>query len=176
MADERVAKVRGPLENQLKEANEKLATTIQERDAAVTGLANKEKQDVIRVAAVEMNVVQTAIPDVEVMLMNYIEKEEGTGKFVVKADSPVGTPGSDAKSLIKDHETLKPHWFERSDGGGAGGGNKGGGSDGENPWTREHWNKTEQGKYIKEHGIEKATAAAKSAGSSLDAFQPPVKK
>jgi flagellar hook-basal body complex protein FliE len=41
-----------------------------------------------------------------------------------------------------------------------------------NPWSREHWNATEQGKVYREQGAERAKAMAEAAGSSLDALKP----
>ena len=49
-----------------------------------------------------------------------------------------------------------------------------GGIKGDNPWSKAGWNLTKQGAYAKEHGVEKAQDAAKSAGSAFGATHPPA--
>ena len=73
-------------------------------------------------------------------------------------------------------QVKRPHWWPASSGGGAGGGGGGGVMGGVNPWARENWNITKQSLYVKEHGVEKATAAAKLVSSSLGAIHPPAEK
>lgn len=41
-----------------------------------------------------------------------------------------------------------------------------------NPWTFENWNLTAQGQYVLKHGIVKAEAAAKEAGTTLGGKRP----
>jgi hypothetical protein len=45
---------------------------------------------------------------------------------------------------------------------------------GPNPWSREHWNLTEQSKYMLKEGREKAEAMAAAAGSPVNATHPPA--
>ncbi|HEU0177347.1 MAG TPA: hypothetical protein VFV58_24040 [Blastocatellia bacterium] len=37
-----------------------------------------------------------------------------------------------------------------------------------NPWTRQFWNLTEQGRFLQKHGLERARAAATEAGLDPD--------
>ena len=73
-------------------------------------------------------------------------------------------------------QVKRPHWWPASEGGGAGGGGAGGVIGGENPWARDKWNITKQSLYVKEHGQEKAIAAAKAVGSHLGSVHPPAEK
>ncbi len=87
------------------------------------------------------------------------------------------TPGLSAKDLLADLKPKRPHWWKDSQGGGAPGSNPRGGpgAGADNPWSREGWNMTKQGQYIREHGAEKAEAAAKAAGSKIGALRPTAK-
>lgn len=41
-----------------------------------------------------------------------------------------------------------------------------------NPWLLEEWNLTDQGQYVLAHGLEKAHAAAKEAGTTVGGPKP----
>ena len=84
----------------------------------------------------------------------------------------------EAKEWLKDMQEAKPHWWPASQGGGAGGGRGGlGGARADNPWTKEGWNLTKQGQFVRQFGDAKALEAAKAAGlSGLGSTKPAESK
>lgn len=82
--------------------------------------------------------------------------------------------GIDPVAWLYDVAPKKPHWFPPAEGGGSKGPGNGGGSYPNNPWSKGHWNKTEQGAIYKENP-QRAEQMAKAAGSSITAVHPPQK-
>lgn len=102
--------------------------------------------------------------------------EVGEDGVPVTRDGSGLTPGLTAKSAMEEvlESGRRPHWFKETRGGGSQGGD-GPGPVG-NPWTHDGWSMKAQGEYLRKHGREKAAAAAKAAGTSLDRpVQPPAK-
>ena len=93
---------------------------------------------------------------------------EGFGKLIVGA----------AIEWLKDINTkgTRPGWWPVSVGGGGKGSQFKGGGGGDNPWTREKWNKTAQHRFSAEHGHEKADRAAASAGTTRTGPKPAAPK
>ncbi len=165
----------GPLERDLKTRTEERDGLTKERDGLQGTITKGIISDSVRTAATKAKVVPTAVDDVLALSGGVFEIVEVEGvKKVVTRDGIGLTPGLDADSYFAEVAPNKPHWFEGSQGAGAGGG-KGviPGLNGKNPWSRDHWNLTERGKIIREHGIEKAQQYAKAAGSTINATQPP---
>lgn len=129
---------------------------------------NIERQ--IRDAAVDAKLVSFAVGDAVLEGTRVFEQTED-GRTITKDVFGV-TPGLTPKEWLKDMQDKKPHWWPASVGGGARGGTGPGGSRAGNPWTKENWNLTKQGAYVREHGEEKARAAAESAGVTLGATRP----
>lgn len=96
-------------------------------------------------------------------------QEDGT--FASK-DGVGVTPNVTADIVLGDLKATRGHWWPDSVGGGATGSGGGTGGITGNPWSKAHWNKTEQGRYIRQHGEEKAKAAAKAAGVDVHAIRP----
>ena len=138
-------------------------------------LVTRDRNDAVRSVATEMKVLSTAIPDVEMVAGMFLERDETSGEFIVKADAKGVTPGADVKQFLKEMQKQRPHWWPASQGGGAGGG-KGLGDSEDNPWSPKGWSLTKQGQYVKEHGMAEAEKAAKSAGSKIGATRPPATK
>lgn len=170
MVEARLGQKVGPLERQLKDLDMNLQTVTQERDALRNQIETRDMNDAVRSVATEMKVLGTAIPDVEMVAAQYLERDETTGEFVVKADAKGVTPGVDVKQFMKEMQKLRPHWWPPSEGGGAGGG--GGVGGGTNPWSAKDWNLTEQGKYVREHGMAAAEKLAKAAGTKIGGSRP----
>jgi len=172
MVEQRLGQKTAPLERQLKETNTTLEELQNENSQLKNTLVSRDRNDAVRAVATEMKVLSTAIPDVEMIAGAYLERDETSGEFIVKADAKGVTPGADIKTFMKEMQKLRPHWWPQSQGGGAGGG-KGFGDSDENPWSAKGWSLTKQGQYAKEHGMAEAQKAAAAAGSKIGATRPP---
>lgn len=174
MVESRLGQKVGPIERQLRDTTTTLETVTKERDTFRDMLFRREMSDSVRGIATEMKVLPTAIADVEMFAQFALERQED-GTFITKSGIPGVTPGIDPKGLLKEMQKQRPHWWPQSNGGGAGGGIGGINGD-KNPWSAEHWNLTEQGKVIREHGMTKGEELARLAGSRIGATKPTPKK
>lgn len=172
MVEQRLGQKTAPLERQLKETSTTLEELQNENSQLKNTLVTRDRNDAVRAVATEMKVLSTAIPDVEMVAGAFLERDETTGEFIVKADAKGVTPGADVKQFLKEMQKQRPHWWPQSQGGGAGGGKSFGDSD-ENPWSSKGWSLTKQGQYVKEHGMAEAQKAAAAAGSKIGATRPP---
>lgn len=175
MVEARLGQKTAPLERQLKDTTTCMGELEQENSQLKNTLVSRDRNDAVRAVATEMKVLPTAIPDVEMVAGMFLERDETSGEFIVKADAKGVTPGADVKQFLKEMQNQRPHWWPQSQGGGAGGG-KGLGDSEDNPWSSKGWNMTKQGQYVREHGMAKAQEAAKAAGSSVGATRPPQPK
>lgn len=166
----KLAQATAPLQRKIDE----LTAGLGDKDKAISALeqaiTSRDRNDLVRAAATELKVLASAIPDVELYSSLVFEKD-ASGAFVTKAGLPGVTPGQDVKSFLKDMQNSRPHWWPASSGGGAGGGN-GGGFNGTNPFSKDGWNITEQGKLVKEKGMEFARDMAKRAGTTVGGQRP----
>jgi len=172
LVDARLGQKTAPLERQLRDTTSRLSELESENNQLKNTLVSRDRNDAIRAIATEMKVLPTAIADVELVAGLYLERDETSGEFIVKADAKGVTPGSDIRGFLKEMQQQRPHWWPNSQGGGAGGGRNFGESE-DNPWSSKGWNMTKQGQYVREHGMAKAQEAAKAAGSSVGATRPP---
>lgn len=175
MVEARLGQKTGPLERQLKDTTTTLEQIQQENSQLKNTLVTRDRNDAVRSVATEMKVLSTAIPDVEMVAGMFLERDETTGEFIVKADAKGVTPGADVKQFLKEMQKQRPHWWPQSQGGGAGGG-KGFGDSDDNPWSPKGWSLTRQGQYVREHGMAAAEAAAKTAGSKIGSTRPSTSK
>jgi hypothetical protein len=77
---------------------------------------------------------------------------------------------------LTEMQAKRPHWWGTTSGGGSRGNNGSGGPpSGNNPFSREHWNMTEQGKLIRTNRV-RAEQLAKSAGTKIGGGMPALKK
>jgi hypothetical protein len=167
LVERRIASRLAPLEREnkeLKTTNEELTGTNSE----LSGTINSTRiQDALRKAASGSKVIDTAVADV----LGHERVFELTDDGQVRTKEGVGvTPGLEPDVWLKDRMEDRPHWWPQSKGGGAGGGG-GGGLTGKNPWHKDHWNLTEQGKAYTENP-DKAKQMAEAAGSSIGATKP----
>lgn len=172
LVDQRLGQKTAPLERQLKDSTTRIGELENENSQLKNTLISRDRNDAVRAIATEMKVLPTAVADVELVAGMFLERDETTGEFIVKADAKGVTPGADVRQFMKEMQKLRPHWWPQSQGGGAGGG-KGFGDSDENPWSAKGWSLTKQGQYVKEHGMAKAQEAAKAAGSRIGATRPP---
>lgn len=171
MVESRITQKTAPLERSItdlttdrdewKTKAESLQTTIQKRDMG----------EAVGTVALEMKVHGVAIDDVKMVAERYLELDEHTGAYVVRSDAQGVTPGLDIKGFMKEMQKVRPFWWPESEGGGAGGGGKQfGGS--ENPWSKDNWNITKQGRVLKEQGRETAESMAVAAGTKFNGPRP----
>ena len=155
---------------------ETVKKTVAERDAEIASVKQEQQQErvrnTLRDAVIAAKVVPTDIDDAVLVGERMFELVDG--KLVTKGDNGL-TPGLNPKEWAKDMEEKRPHWFEKSVGGGAQGGKGGGTSLKENPWSPDGWNLTKQGQVVKDLGAEKAADMAARAGSKLGATKPTKK-
>jgi hypothetical protein len=104
--------------------------------------------------------------------LRHFERTE-EGKILTK-DGEGSTPGLAPNDWFKDMQETRPHWWPISQGGGSRGGGAPLGRNADNPWSREGWNITKQGAYVRQHGDAKAAEAAKSVGATPGQTKPPA--
>jgi hypothetical protein len=173
-----VRKATGPLEREktnLQRQLDQRTKEIAERDGTInelkTTIVTTNVDRALRDAAVDAKVQGSAIQDALLRGRNVFEQDPETGKLTTK-DIPGVTPGLSPKEWFKEMEEHAPHWWPQSQGGGSGGRLGGGPGGGKNPWSKEAWSITEQGKFLREHGIDKATQMAERAGVKIGATKP----
>lgn len=170
----RIKGITGPLEREIGTLKETVATQTNEIATFKTKDIDRKITDSVRKSAIAAKVVPSAIEDIVMVGKNHFHIDD-TGLVTTKDDIEGITPGVDATIWMTDMVDKKPHWFPPSEGGNAPG------SDGKlkgfpgNPFTKQHWSITDQGRVIKEHGAAKAEQMAKSAGSHVGATTPPEK-
>lgn len=154
------------LEAQKKATAEKESLALQLQESIKQG----KIEGALRDAAIASKVIPTAIDDA-VLVGSRVFELNDHGEIVTKDGFGV-VPGLSPKEYLKDMAEKRPHWWPPSVGGGAGG-NRAGGGGGDNPWSAGKWNVTAQGRYVREHGVDKAREMAARVGSTLGAVNPP---
>lgn len=160
-----------PVQRELDQAK----TQLVEKDGVIAGYKDRDIKltiaDTIRAAGKKSGLLDTAIDDAILLGERVFVVEEGGS---VTAKEGVGvTPGIDPAVWLTEMQSKRPHWWGPSQGGGATGGK--GGMGGNNPWTHENWNMTEQGRLYKENP-QRAEQLAKSAGTTIGGQRPAAKK
>lgn len=125
--------------------------------------------DNVRAAAEKGKILPEAIVDVLLLADAVFAVAEG-GAVLTKDNAFGITPGLSPEVWVQEMQDKRPHWWPRSESGNAKG--SGGGGYSNNPFSREHWNMTEQGKIVKEKGKDVAEMMAKAAGVTLGAVVP----
>lgn len=170
----------GPLREQYDAQISSITTERDEafgaRDAALSQLSDKVLQVDVSMAATEAKVLSEpgVLRDIT-RAAREVFKWSDEHQALVREKDGVIVLGKDAKnpqtvaewlSLQKDESR---HWWGASAGGGSKG-SKGRLANGEaNPWSKEGWNLTAQGQFVREHGIQRANEAAASVGSKVGA-------
>jgi hypothetical protein len=155
-------------------ANAELVAKLADREGKIAEYQNRERQrqihDEVRTARVKTKAREDAEEDILLNAERMFEVD-ADGKVVTK-DGVGVTPGIGADLWLQEMQPKRQYWWPESQGGGAKGGRVGNGAGLNNPWSAQNWNLTEQGKYLKEHGMEKAEQLAKLAGSFVGATAP----
>lgn len=132
-------------------------------------LTKRDRSGSVRQVAQEMNILSTAIPDLELAAEFMLERTED-GQFVVKDGAPGLTPGLDVKGFLQEMQRARPHWWPQSEGGGAKGGGPGT-NPSDNPFSAKNWNLTKQGQVYRQDPQE-AQRLAKLAGTTIGGAMP----
>lgn len=153
-----------------------LKAKVGELEGTVKEFSTKERtrmiHDAVRKAGGAAKVLPEALEDALLLAERVFDLDE-SGRVVTKDNVGV-TPGIEPGVWFTDLQKSRPHWWGPSAGGGAGG-NRSGLGGGNNPWSAEHWNMTEQGKILSADRS-KAEQLAKSAGTSIGGPKPQPKK
>lgn len=169
LVEGRLGQATGPLQRQIEELNKNLTISKDENEILKLAVDTRDRNEGIRKHASESKVHSTAIPDIEMSAANMFEKNS-EGRWVTKNDLDV-TAGLDFKGWLREMQTKRPHWWPENEGGKAKGANGNTGPGG-NPFSKEGWNLTEQGKIIKEQGIDIAARMAQTAGTTVGGQRP----
>ncbi len=165
MTEARVASRLAPVERENGQLKTRLTEIEQKNKELMADKAVKCIRDAVCVAAMESKVITEALPDV-LLLANAVF-EVADDEIILTRENRYGiTPGLSAEVFLQEMQDKRPHWWPNSIGGGARGSRDGKGF-ANNPWSKEHWNMTEQGKIVTEHGDERADQMAKSAGTTV---------
>lgn len=166
----RVAPVERERDN-LRKENGELQTRVADFE---TQSRTRKVHDAVREAVGKsQGFTQSAVEDALMYAERTFEVTEDGA--VVTRDAVGVTPGIDPSVWLTEMMNKKPHWWGPTQGGGATGNRQGGGGGGQNPFTREHWNMTEQGRLLKENRA-RAEQLARSAGTTVGGGMPPEKK
>lgn len=154
-----------------------LKNTVVEKDKEIAGFktadTNRKISGSVSKAARDAKVVDTALEDVEMLGERLFEVAED-GRVVTK-DNVGTTPGMEAKDWLAEMQSKRPHWWGPTSGGGGGGGRPGAPSAGANPWSRDHWNFTEQSRIASTEPA-RAEKLAAAAGTRVGGGMPIAKK
>lgn len=167
LVESRIKSKTAPLErelNQLRSEREELSGMV--KDFETREVRRSIRDDVYK-AATAAKVRDTALEDVLFIGENLFERDE-SGQIVTR-DGVGVTPGINAEVWLTEAKNTRPHWWPESQGTGARGGD--GGRGGVNPFSKDGWNLTEQGRVIRE-SPDKAQQMAKSAGTSVGGPRP----
>lgn len=163
----------GPIETQLREATDGLSKKDQEIADLRGQLQSRDRNDVVRTVASKLKVRPEAVADVEMAAERMMQFDE-LGRLVTKDGINGISPGLDMEGFLKAMVKMRPHWWPDSEGGGSRGGS-GGGVGGKNPWSKDNWSLSDQGRVLTAEGREAADRYAKAAGSYVGATGPATK-
>lgn len=162
------------IRSRLAPVERKLNAVTQERDdlsEQVNTFQKKDRtriiHDYIRKAATATNMQATAIEDALLLGDTVFELDESGKPVTIERDGI--TPGVGPDVWLSEIKSVRPHWWPESKGVGAKGGS--GGPSGNNPWSKEGWNLTEQGRMYKEDKV-KAEQMARAAGTTIASGRP----
>lgn len=162
-----------PLQKQVAKLTEERDELARLRDDFVAKDLTRRLHDTVRDKSLEAKMLPSAVEDALVLAERSFEQTED-GEFVTRDGCGV-MPGCDVASWVSEMQEKRPHWWPESRGGGARGG-RGGNGYPSNPFSREHFNMTEQARILREHGPERAKKMAEAAGTTVGGGPPPERK
>lgn len=146
LAEARVRSRIAPLERELKTLREKNT----EHEGVINEFKQKDRKRTISDAVLEaINGAEGFVKSASEDVLLYAERTFDVledGKVVTK-DGVGVTPGLDPKVWLSDMQAKKPHWWGETSGSGSGGKRRPG-TAGSNPFAKDSWNLTEQGKLL----------------------------
>lgn len=163
-----VERERDALRKKLDEAEQTISQLTAEKNRRIV-------HDKVREAAVAAKVQPEVMSDVLLLSDNVFELGED-GELLTKENAYGVDAGLSPDTFFQMQQERRPYWWPPSTGGGSKGTGKNGTNGAANPWAGDTWNLTEQGRYVKEHGMEKAQAMAKLVGAEVGGARPATKK
>ena len=168
LADSRAQRLLAPVQRELETTKTQLGEAKLEVGMFKAQEVTRKVVDTIRTAATAAKVSPEAIEDAIAIGERLFEVDEaGT---VVTKDKVGVAPGLKPDQWLADLLPRKPHWTATSSGGGARNGGNGGPA-GVNPWSKDGWNMTAQGKIVTAD-LAKAERLAKQAGTTVGGRKP----
>jgi hypothetical protein len=161
-----------PLERQIQQFKEKVSTLEAENGKLLLDATTRSLHDAVRASGTG-KIRNEAFEDAFMHAERAFERNP-EGKIVTRDGVPGVTPGQEPEQWLAEVLPKKPHWQIPSKGGGTPG-MVAGIPSGKNPWHRASWNLTEQGKVVRELGMDKAIQLAEAVGSTVGATKPPPK-
>jgi len=170
-------RVDGTIKSQTSPLERQINGLTTERDEAV---ARADKAEgIIRsgtindsfMTALGSKIQDTAQADAKMLAGSIMEIREDDGAVVTREGTEF-TPGLTAEQLIPELQEKRRHWFGETSGGGGGGSNPKIPGGGNNPWSADHWNMSEQGRILREKGRDVADRYAKQAGTIVGGSKP----
>lgn len=164
-----------PLERQVRDLTKERDELKTDNDGWVGKDRSRQVRSELRKAATAAKVRTEAIDDI-LDIGERIHELTEDGKVLTKEGVGV-TPGMDAAGWLAETQEKRSYWWGDSQGGGSTGSRSGtGAAGGKNPWSEAHWNVTEQGRIVQQHGQQRAEQLARAAGSKVGAIAPTAKK
>lgn len=162
----RVNGAKAPLERKIEELSTQLTAATEKLGSFEQKDRRRTIHDATRKAMVDTKVRSEAQDDVLMWSERLFEIAED-GKVVTR-DGVGVLPGLTPDQWLVEQQESKFYWWGDTGGGGARGGTRGStGGGATNPWKPDQWNMTEQGRYVREHGMAKAETMAKAAGTKV---------
>ncbi len=162
-----------PLQRQIDALTGERDELTTERDSLRTDATRRAMHDDLRPLLREKGVRPEHDEDVFMYAERVLAREEGAERFTTR-DGVGVTPGVGPDVWLGEILDRKPGWLAESNGsGGTGSRKKGAG--GNNPFTAENWNLTEQARIHKMEGPDKAAELAKAAGTTVGGSKPAPK-
>lgn len=169
MTEARVLSRLAPVQRENDKIKKDMTELVDANQKFVAESLRRSIQDEIRSVAGEQKIIATAMPDVELLAQAVFERTED-GAFLTRENVFGVSAGLDAAGFFLEMQPKRPHWWPASEGGGAKGSGDGGGF-ANNPFSKDHWNMTEQGKLLNADRA-RAEAMAKAAGTTIGAPRP----
>lgn len=154
-----------PVERNLTQSQEENSTLKKENVDWVNKDRARTISSQLQKAAVKAEVVPSALDDIGLYADAMFTIAEHDGSVITREGLVGVSPGLSPELFFIEMKETRPHWYKPSQGVGAKGSGAGGGG-GANPWSKDHYNLTEQGKILREDRS-KAEKMAAAAGETL---------